>query len=119
VRTADDRLIDRLEATETQKYAARQRRELGWEDLERIDPLALASVPEIWTVHGRTPFRLQIVGDDAVPAARGLTTFENGILVARISESIARRARFGEGAARFVVAEQLGHATLRHPVCLP
>jgi len=68
------------------------------------------------TVHGRTPFRLHIVDNDAVPASRGHTTFENGVLVARISESIARRARFGEGAARFVVAEQLGHATLGHPV---
>jgi hypothetical protein len=50
--------------------------------------LALASIPEIWTVHGRTPFRLHIVDDVDVPASRGHTTFENGVLVARISEGI-------------------------------
>jgi hypothetical protein len=47
MRTVEDRLIDRLEATETQKYAKRQRRDLGWEGSDRVDPLSLASVRDI------------------------------------------------------------------------
>jgi hypothetical protein len=117
MRTAEDRLYDRLEAAETAKHAMRQRRELGWEGLDRIDPLALESVEEIWTVYGRMPFRLRIVDDD-VRERSGRTTCEDGILVARIPESIRRRARFGEGCARFDVAQQLGHATLGHPAIM-
>ncbi len=117
MRTADDRIIDRLEAAETRKYADRQRRELGWDRLDRIDPLALESVEEIWTLHGRMPFRLRITGDE-VWQRRGITTCEEGVLVARIPESIRRMARFGDGSARFSVAQQLGHATLGHPTIM-
>lgn len=53
MRTVDNRLLDRLEARQTQKFALRQRCELGWEDLDRIDPLAVESVRELWTVRGR------------------------------------------------------------------
>ena len=41
MRTVEDRLLDRLEAAETQNFAIRQRRELGWNGLDRIDPLAV------------------------------------------------------------------------------
>jgi hypothetical protein len=90
MRTADDRIIDRLEAAETRKYADRQRRELGWDRLDRIDPLALESVEEIWTVHGRMPFRLRITGDE-VRQRRGRTTCEEGVSLASPRVSIEWR----------------------------
>jgi len=64
MRTVEDRLIDRLEAAQTQEYAKRQRREFGWENFGRADPLSLESVKKIWTVRGPTPFRLRFAGND-------------------------------------------------------
>jgi hypothetical protein len=114
MRTVEDRLIDKLEAAETQKYAKRQRRDLGWQGSDRVDPLSLASVSHIWTVRGRAPFRLQFV-DDHITNRRGNATYDGSAFVVEIPESIRRKAFFGDGHARFTVAREFGHATLRHP----
>jgi hypothetical protein len=115
MRTVEDRLLDRIEAVETQNLAARQRRELGWSGSERIDPLAIQSVQELWTVRGRSAVRVYFPKGDTLRVRPGHTTLEGLGLVVRINELIRRKALFGDGHARFVVAKEIGHATLRHP----
>jgi hypothetical protein len=114
----DDRLIDLLEAPEIRQYAKAQRRNLGWVDADRVDPLSLEAVTEIWTVRGRTTFRLEFVKDDEVKSDPGRTTYDGSTLVVQIPERIHRKAFMGDGYARFVVAREFGHATLRHPEML-
>lgn len=115
MRTVEDRLLDRIEAAETQNLAARQRRELGWEGSERIDPLVIQSVQELWTIRGRCAIEVSFPEGDTLRVRPGHTILEGSRLVVRINEFIRRKALFGDGHARFVVAKEIGHATLRHP----
>jgi hypothetical protein len=114
MRTAEDRAIDKIEAMETRRYAQTQRRDLGWECLDRVDPFSLENVKDIWTVRDRAAFRLRFVDDD-IENRRGKTTWVGSTLVIEIPESIRRKAFFGDGYARFVILRELGHATLGHP----
>lgn len=113
-RTVEDRLLDRLEAAETQNFAIRQRRELGWEGLDRIDPLAIESIQELWTVSGRAPFRMCLVDEDKIRGRLGHTKLEGSRTVVRIQERTRRKAFFGDGYSRFLIAKEIGHATLAH-----
>lgn len=70
MRTVEDRLLDRIEAAETQNLAARQRRELGWEGSERIDPLVIQSVQELWTIRGVPPSKCPFGGRHPSGSAR-------------------------------------------------
>jgi hypothetical protein len=92
MRTAEDRLIDRLEAAETRKYAKRQRHELGWAGLKRVDPLSLESISGIWTVRGRAAFQLGFANDDEVRSRQGWTTYDGSAFVVRIPERTRREA---------------------------
>ncbi|WP_143271572.1 hypothetical protein [Bradyrhizobium mercantei] len=114
MRTVEDHLIDRLEATQTRKYAILARHSLGWEGLDRIDLLSLTRVREIWTVRGRAPFQLCFVNDD-IRSHPGRTTLEGSTFVVRIPENARRKALFGDGYARFAIAREFAHAALRHP----
>jgi hypothetical protein len=113
-----DRQIDLLEAPGIRQYAKVQRRHLGWENLDRIDPLSLKAVSEIWTVRGRTPFRLYFVPNEELPGDPAFTICDGSTLVVKIADRIRRAAFLGDGYARFVVARELGKASLRHPEML-
>jgi hypothetical protein len=95
IRTAEDRLLDRLEVPETQNFAIRQRRELGWEGLDRIHPLAIESVQELWTVLGRAPFQMRFVDEDEVRGRPSHTKLEGSRMIARIQERTRRKVSFG------------------------
>jgi hypothetical protein len=114
MRTTEDRLVDQLEAVQTREFARLQRRELGWEGHDRVDPLSLVSVNEIWTVSGRAPFQLRFASDRAYGAGRGRTRYVGSTLTVLIPESNRHKALFGDGLARFFIAEAFGEATLRH-----
>lgn len=72
MRTVEDRLLDRIEAAETHNLAARQRRELGWKGPERIDPLSIEFVLELWTVRGRSAMQVHLL--EATPLGLGQVT---------------------------------------------
>ena len=65
--SSDDFIVDPLRDLEVHEHAKAFRRFLGWENSERIDPLALESVNEMWTVRGKKPFRLEVVSDAELP----------------------------------------------------
>lgn len=60
-RSAATHDIDRTELNRFQirAIAKEQRRRLGWNGRERVDPLELADCTEIWTMDGVAPFRLE------------------------------------------------------------
>lgn len=114
----EDHQIDLLEVSSIRQYAQTQRRYLGWEGLDRVDPLSLKAIKQIWTVRGVTPFSLEFVAHDNLRGYRGHTTFDGSRLVTTVSERVRGKAIMGDGHARFVIAGELGHATLRHPETL-
>ena len=129
MRTKEDRLIDLLEAPHIRQYAKLQRRNLGWQGSKRVDPLSLVAATEIWTIRGVSPFSLKFWADEAMPGYSpdspstygysGCHTRMNGSrFVVKLPVSIRQRAFLGDGYARFVIAVQVAHATLRHPETL-
>ena len=116
--TKEDRLVDLLEVPDILRYAKLQRRNLGWEGLDRVDPLSLKAVTQVWTVRGITPFRLEFLDNGEWRTNGAYTEFDGTTHIVEIQESVRRAAFMGDGRARFVIAQQLGHATLRHPEML-
>jgi hypothetical protein len=57
--STDDYVVDPLRDVEVREHAKTLRRELGWVDAERADPLSLEARTEIWTVRGKEPFKLE------------------------------------------------------------
>lgn len=76
----DDYMVDPLSNSDVREHARRLRRFLKLADAERIDPLALEKVSEIWTVAGVKPFRFEAVADDDLPNDSGLTTYDGSAL---------------------------------------
>ena len=58
--STDDYLVDPLRDFEIRDHAKRLRRFLGIDDVEIFDPLLLETVTEIWTVHGKKPFNVDV-----------------------------------------------------------
>lgn len=110
--STDDYVVDPLRDLEVREHARTLRRELGWADSERVDPLSLESETEIWTVRGKKPFKLEFVADAQMPGDSGLTTYDGTRIVVRIPRHIRHRAFMGDGYSRFTIAHELGHATL-------
>ncbi|WP_316236594.1 ImmA/IrrE family metallo-endopeptidase [Bradyrhizobium sp. SZCCHNR1015] len=110
--STDDFIVDPLRDTEVRSHAKAQRRFLGLEEAKRVDPLALEQVPEIWTVHGIKPFKLEVVSDEEIPTDSGLTVFDGSRIVAKIPRRIRHKAFMGDGYARYTIVHELGHATL-------
>jgi hypothetical protein len=90
------------------EIAKRQRRQMGWDGHDRVNPLELERCSEIWTMDGPMPFRLEFTGDS------NRTEFRDGGYVIRMSERTRQQAIFGDGYARFAIARELGHAALAH-----
>jgi hypothetical protein len=108
----DDYMVDPLSNSDVREHARRLRRFLKLADAERIDPLALEKVSEIWTVAGVKPFRIEAVADDDFPNDSGLTTYDGSALLIQIPRRIRHDAFMGDGYARYTIAHELGHATL-------
>jgi hypothetical protein len=103
--------VDRTELNRFQirEIAKAQRRRLGWNGLERVDPLDFADCTEIWTMRGVAPFRLEFSAGET-----DQTEFVNGTLVARISDRTRQAALFGDGRARIAIARGIAGAALAH-----
>jgi hypothetical protein len=110
--STDDYLVDPLRDFEIREHAKRLRRFLGIDDAERFDPLLLQTVTEIWTVHGKKPFKLETISDNMMPDDSGLTSYDGSRLVVQIPRRIRQKAFLGDGYARYTIAHELGHATL-------
>ncbi|MHC2579150.1 hypothetical protein ACVMHR_003889 [Bradyrhizobium diazoefficiens] len=110
--SSDDFIVDPLRDLEVHEHAKVFRRFLGWETSERVDPLALESVNEIWTVRGKKPFRLEVVSDAELPDDSGLTIYDGACIVVKIPRRIRHKAFMGDGYARYTIAHELGHAVL-------
>lgn len=110
--STDDYLVDPLRDFEIRDHAKRLRRFLGIDDVERIDPLLLETVTEIWTVHGKKPFKLEAISDTVMPDNSGLTSYDGSRIVVQIPRRIRHKAFLGDGYARYTIAHELGHATL-------
>jgi hypothetical protein len=110
--STDDYVVDPLRDHEVRERAKTLRRELGWADAERVDPLSLESRTEIWTVRGKKPFKLELAADAEMPGDSGLTTYDGSNIVVKIPRHIRHKAFMGDGYARFTIAHELGHATL-------
>lgn len=108
----DDYMVDPLSNSDVREHARRLRRFLKLADAERIDPLMLEQVSEIWTVRGVKPFRLKIVADIDLPNDSGLTSYDGSALLIQIPWRIRHDAFMGDGYARYTIAHELGHATL-------
>jgi hypothetical protein len=107
----DDYVVDPLSDSEVRENAKRLRLFLGWADAERIDPIAMEQVREIWTVRGVKPFRLEIVADVDLPNDSGLTSYGAVGILVKIPRRIRHDAFMGDGYARYTIAHELGHAT--------
>jgi hypothetical protein len=101
-----------LEVLEVREYAKIQRRHLGWAEAERVDPLSLEEVSEIWTIHGMKPFRLEFAAKEDLPVGSSLATYDGSNIAIKLPARIRQKALLGEGSARFAIARELGHATL-------
>jgi len=110
--STDDYEVGPLRDFEVREHAKTLRRFLGWGDAERVDPLLLEKVTEIWTVRGKKPFKLEFVSDDQLPDASGLTTCDGSRIIVKVPRSIRHKAFMGDGYARYTIAHELGHATL-------
>ncbi|MET4085572.1 hypothetical protein ABID60_001278 [Bradyrhizobium sp. S3.5.5] len=110
-RSAATHDIDRTELNRFQirAIAKEQRRRLGWNGREGVDPLELADCTEIWTMDGVAPFRLEFS-----PGEMDQTEYVNGTLVARISDRTRQAALFGDGRARIAIARRIAGAALAH-----
>jgi hypothetical protein len=89
-----------LEVLELRQYAKIQRRHLGWAEAERVDPLSLGEVTEIWTIHGTKPFRLEFVAKDQLPGGSSLTAYDGSNIVVKVPTYIRHKALVGEGSRR-------------------
>ena len=49
-----------------------------------FDPLLLETVTEIWTVHGKKPFKLEAISDTVMPDNSGLTSYDGSRIVVQI-----------------------------------
>jgi hypothetical protein len=110
--SADDYVVDPLRDAEVRAHAKTQRRFLRLGEAERVDPLVLETVTEIWTVHGPTPFKMEIVSDEELPDDSGLSTYDGSRIVVKIPRRIRHKAFMGDGYARYTIPHELGHATL-------
>lgn len=110
--SSDDFIVDPLRDLEVHGHAKSLRSFLGWENSERVDPLDLESVNEIWTVRGKKPFRFEVVSDAELPDDSGLTTYDGTCIVVKIPRRIRHKAFMGDGYARYTIAHELGHAVL-------
>ncbi|MGJ4881678.1 ImmA/IrrE family metallo-endopeptidase [Bradyrhizobium oligotrophicum] len=110
--SADDYLVDPLRDIEIRAHAKTQRRSLGLGDAVRIDPLILEQIPNIWTIHGPKPFKLEVTSDEDLPGDSGLTTYDGSRVLIKIPRRIRHKAFLGDGYARFTICHELGHATL-------
>jgi hypothetical protein len=108
----DDYMVDPLSNSDVRDHAKRLRRFLRLADAERIDPLVLEQVTEIWTVRGVKSFRLKIVADVDLPSDSGITSYDGCTLLIQIQRRIRHDAFMGDGYARYTIAHELGHATL-------
>jgi hypothetical protein len=108
----DDYVVDPLSDSEVRGNAKRLRRFLGLADAQRIDPLVMEQITEIWTVRGVKPFRFEIVADADLPNDSGLTSYDGSSLLVQIPRRIRHDAFMGCGYARYTIAHELGHATL-------
>jgi hypothetical protein len=108
---SDDYVVDPLSNSEVRANAKRLRHFLKLTDAERIDPLIMEQVTEIWTVRGVKPFHLKVVADIDLPDS-GLTSYDLSSLVVQIPRRIRHDAFMGDGYARYTIAHELGHATL-------
>jgi hypothetical protein len=95
VMSSDDYVVDSLSDSEVRENAKQLRRFLGLAAAERVDPLILENVTEIWTVRGKRPFRLQIVADAELPRDSGLTTYDGSKLLVQIPRRIRHDAFMG------------------------
>jgi hypothetical protein len=107
----DDYVVDPLSDSEVRGNAKRLRLFLGLSDAERIDPLVMEQITEIWTVRGVKPFRFEIVADANLPNDSGLTSCDGSGLLVQIPRRIRHDAFMGDGYARYTIAHELGHAT--------
>jgi IrrE N-terminal-like domain len=110
--STDDYMVDPLRDAEVRAHAKTQRRFLGLDEAVRIDPLLLEKAPQIWSVHGPKPFKLEIVSDEELPEDSGLTSYDGSRIVVKIPRCIRHKAFLGDGYARYTFAHELGHATL-------
>ena len=110
--SVDDYVVNPLRDLEIREHAKTLRRELGWADVERVDPLSLESKTEIWTLRGKKPFKLEFAADAEMNGDSGLTTYDGTKIVVRIPRHIRHSAFMGDGYARFTIAHELGHAAL-------
>ena len=93
-------------------FPKEQRRQLARLDADRIDPLCLEKIDEIWTTLGTKRLRLEIVPDDGMPGDAGRTVYDGAEILIEVPRHLRQRAFLGDGTARFAVARELGHATL-------
>jgi len=110
--STDDYVVDPLRDSEVREHAKMLRAFLGLGDAERVDPLLLETVTEIWTVRGKKPFKLEVVSDAMLANDSGLTTYDGSRIVVQIPRRIRHKAFMGDGYARYTIAHELGHATL-------
>jgi hypothetical protein len=100
---------DRPELKQIREIAKVQRRRLGWDGHEKVDPLELADCTEIWTVDGIVPFRLEFFSGET-----NQIEFADGTLVVRIADRTRQAAIFGDGCARVAIAREIARAALSH-----
>lgn len=108
----DDYIVDPLRDSEVREHAKTLGHVLRFGDAERVDPLLLEALTEIWTVSGKKPFKLEVVSDATLPNDSGLTTYDGSSIVVQIPRRIRHQAFMGDGYARYTIAHELGHATL-------
>ncbi|RTM14630.1 MAG: hypothetical protein EKK33_05635 [Bradyrhizobiaceae bacterium] len=98
-----------LKPFQIREIAKVQRRRLGWDGREKVDPLELAGCTEIWTMDGVVPFRLEFFSGET-----NQTEFVDGTLVVRIADRTRQGAIFGDGCARVAIAREIARAALSH-----
>lgn len=98
-----------LKPFQIREIAKVQRRRLGWDGREKVDPLELADCTEIWTIDGIMPFRLEFFSGET-----NTTQFVDGTLIVRIADRTRQAALFGDGCARVAIAREIARAALSH-----
>jgi hypothetical protein len=93
----DDYVVDPQRDDEVRDNAKRLRDFLGIADVDYVDVLALEKAPDIWTVKGVMPFRLEVVSDTVLHQDSGLTTYDGSRVVVQIPRRVRHGAFMGHG----------------------
>ncbi|HXY59474.1 MAG TPA: ImmA/IrrE family metallo-endopeptidase [Methylocystis sp.] len=109
---SDDFLVDRRSDSEVCDLAKKLRDFFGFALDGRVDIVACLKSKSILTVKGVRPLDVQILPDEAMGTADGLTALQNGAVLIQLKQSVVDAARMGDGRARNTIAHEFGHGMM-------